>query len=103
MTSAIASDHGKNSADQRLILDLPGDGARLAAAFAAAESRHGATVERWFHLGGAAVRMRFAGTALVGKVTRSFSHLAAPPRTSIDRIEHIERIALDVMIWDSHT
>jgi len=103
MTSSIAAGdgaHGMPAPTQSMVLDLPGDGVRLDAAFAAAENQHGAVVERWFHLGGATVRMRFAGTALVGQVTRAFSHLAAPLRPASDRAENID---LDVAIWDSHT
>ena len=103
MTSFLASDEGSGRDSQGLHLDLLGDGARLETAFAAAQSRHGAIVERWFQLGAAVVRMRFAGPALLEKVTCAFSHLATSTRPSFDRVEPGKGIDLDVMLWDSRS
>lgn len=48
--------------------------------------------QHWLDLGGAALRLDFAGEAMLANVVPALAHLAIPPR---------ERADLEVSIWDS--
>ena len=50
------------------------------------------TLERYYEIAGAVVRLRFAGDALVEPLTRAISHLETPP---------VDSPALTVRLWDS--
>src|SRR4051794_35230087 len=59
--------------------------------FDAASATRG-SVERWYRIAGRGVRLRFAGAALVGDMTRALAHLAVDPMGDAD---------LTVSVWDS--
>jgi hypothetical protein len=75
-------------------LDVAADFSRLEQAFDAAGSACGSVLARTFRIGGATMRLRFAGPALVEPVTRAFSHLAVERSAAVD---------LDVAVWDDAT
>jgi hypothetical protein len=61
-------------------------------AFLEAEQQAGGSVEYDYQIGGHTVRLRFAGEALIPRITRAFAHLAAPLTPTPDLV---------VCLWDS--
>lgn len=47
--------------------------------FRAAEARVGGSVDRWYTLARATLRVRFAGPALLSRLTHALDHLVSPP------------------------
>lgn len=63
----------------------------LYAAFQRANSAIGETIELFYHIGGHTICLRFAGDALISRITPAFNHLLAAPTTSPD---------LTICLWD---
>ena len=61
-------------------------------AFLEAEQQVGGSIEYDYRIGGSTVRLRFAGEALIPRITRAFAHLAAPFTPTPDLV---------VCLWDS--
>jgi hypothetical protein len=61
-------------------------------AFLEAEQQVGGSVEYDYQIGGQTVRLRFAGEAMIPRITRAFAHLAAPSTPTPELV---------VCLWDS--
>jgi hypothetical protein len=61
-------------------------------AFLEAEQQVGGSIDYDYRIGGSIVRLRFAGEAMIPRITRAFSHLAAPFTPTPDLV---------VFLWDS--
>src|SRR5690349_25068773 len=75
-------------ADRLALLHLMND------AFAEAAGQVGAAVDRDYRIGQSIVRLRFAGTSLMPRITRAFAHLAYGGSTEPDLL---------IRIWDSRS
>jgi hypothetical protein len=60
--------------------------------FRSAVARVGGSADRWYTLAGATLKVRFAGPALLSRLTPALDHLASPP------VEHPD---LTVCAWDT--
>lgn len=61
-------------------------------AFLEAEQRVGGSIDYDYRIGGKIVRLRFAGEAMIPRITRAFAHLATPPTPTPDLV---------ICLWDS--
>jgi len=60
--------------------------------FRRAEQRTGASIDRFYRIGGHAICLRFAGSALLPHITPAIAHLSTEP---------VEAPAMTVCLWDS--
>jgi len=66
---------------------------RVCETYERAERAAGGVVDRYYTIGGYTIRLRFAGPALVSRITPALEHLAASPTPSV--------VNLTICLWDS--